>query len=94
MRSLVQKKNFKGKISSQKRRTISPLSKKEKKAIEYVLPVGNGWVVKNSLSKIFTAITDTKSEAILIAKNCAKTKKSAVVIYHKNGTISKQENFT
>jgi hypothetical protein len=63
-------------------------------AIEYVLPLGgNGWVVKNSNAKTFTVITDSKQEAIIIARNIAKTKHIELVVHGRNGRIERRESY-
>jgi hypothetical protein len=65
----------------------------KKRIIQYVLPLGNGWVVKTNTSSVFFAITDSKREAINIARNLAKTKHSDLVVHEKNGTISIKESY-
>jgi hypothetical protein len=69
---------------------ISPV---KKRTIQYVLPLGNGWVVKTDTSAVFFAITDSKREAISIARNLARTKHSDLVVHEKNGTISIKESY-
>ena len=63
------------------------------KSIEYVLPLGNGWLVKNSLAKKFTVITDNKREAITIARSIAKTKHCELIVHGRDGSIEKQESY-
>jgi hypothetical protein len=61
--------------------------------IQYVLPLGNGWVIKASKSATFTAITDSKAEAISIARTIARTKHSQLVVHGKNGAVQMRENY-
>jgi hypothetical protein len=65
----------------------------KKRTIQYVLPLGNGWVVKTNTSAVFFAITDSKREAVSIARNLARTKHSDLVVHEKNGTISIKESY-
>lgn len=60
---------------------------------QHVVPLGNGWVVKSSGSKKFTAITDTKKEAVAIATLIAKSKGSVLIIHGKDGAIAEQTNY-
>lgn len=57
------------------------------------MPIGNGWVVKNSQSSKFTVITDSKREAITIARNMAKTKGDELIIYNKEGEIQEKKTY-
>lgn len=61
--------------------------------IQYVLPLGNGWVIKASKSSTFTAITDSKAEAISIARTIARTKRTKLVVHGKNGAVQMRENY-
>ncbi len=61
--------------------------------IQYVLPLGNGWVVKASKANTFTAITDSKTEAISIARTLARTKHTKLVVHGKNGAIEIRESY-
>ena len=61
--------------------------------IQYVLPLGNGWVVKSNRRVSFTAITDSKREAISIARNIARTKKTELIVHGKNGNVEIQESY-
>lgn len=62
-------------------------TKKVSNGVEHVIPLGNGWVVKNSEATKFTVITDNKQEAITIARQIAKSKGSELVIHGKDGSI-------
>ena len=74
-------------------------NKKSKKttsviSIQYVLPLGgNGWVVKNNKAAKFTVITDSKREAISIARNIAKNKQIELVVHGRDGSIELRENY-
>ncbi len=65
-----------------------------KKVAEYVIPLGGtGWVVKNSEAKEFTAISDSKSEAVKIARALAKRYGHKLVIFAKDGSIQQQVSY-
>jgi hypothetical protein len=75
-------------------------NKKSKKSaskvisIQYVLPLGgNGWVVKNNKAAKFTVITDSKKEAVSIARNIAKNKQIELVVHGRDGSIELRENY-
>jgi len=62
--------------------------------IQLVLPLGGtGWMVKASNAKTFTVITDSKTEAVSIARNIARHKHTQMVVYGRNGSIQKTENY-
>lgn len=73
----------------------STTKKKATKAvrIQYVLPLGNGWVVKNSLASKFTLITDTKREAITVARSIGKPKDAKLMVYWRNGLLEIAESY-
>ncbi len=60
---------------------------------QYVIPVGNGWAVKSEGNEKFTIITDTKREAVSVAKDIAKRYGSELVVYDKNGEIVESNNY-
>lgn len=62
-------------------------------SIEYVLPLGNGWVVKNNLASKFTVITDSKKEAMSIARKIAIDKRRELIVQGKNGHELLRENY-
>ena len=65
-----------------------------KEASEYVIPLGGtGWVVKNSLAKKFTAISDSKREAVKIARSLAKQHGRELVVFAKDGSIQQQVSY-
>jgi len=61
--------------------------------IQYVLPIGNGWVVKLSSAKKFTLISNSGTEAIDIARSIAKHKQIRLMVYGKNGRVLKDEKY-
>jgi len=61
---------------------------------EYVIPLGGtGWVVKSSRAKKFTAIADSKGEAIRIARALAKQYGRKLVIFAKDGSVQQQVSY-
>jgi len=64
------------------------------KKIQYVIPVGNGWVVKASDSIKFLLITDNKREAVSVAKDIAKRNESDLIIYGKDGKITANNSYS
>ncbi len=54
---------------------------------QHVVPLGNGWAVKGEGNTRFTAITERKSEATIIAKGIARNNKSEIIIHGKDGRI-------
>jgi hypothetical protein len=63
------------------------------KRIQYVLPVGNGWVVKSSYRAKWSLITVSKREAITIARNLAKETHTELIVFAKDGRITIQANY-
>jgi hypothetical protein len=63
-------------------------------AAEYVIPLGGtGWVVKSSDAKEFTAISDSKREAVKIARSLAKQYGRLLVVFAKDGSIQQQVSY-
>ena len=60
---------------------------------QHVVPLGNGWAVKGEGNSKFTAITENKREATVIARNIAKNNKSEIVIHGKDGKIQNKDSF-
>jgi uncharacterized protein YdaT len=63
------------------------------KDIQYVIPLGNGWIVKNSHSAKFIVITDSKKEAVMIATSIAKNKGTELIVHAKDGSIQKRISY-
>jgi hypothetical protein len=75
-------------------RKPSKRSKVLPEVAEYVIPLGGtGWVVKNSLAKKYTVITDSKREAVQIARSIAKRKGWGIVVFSKDGSIQRQISY-
>ncbi|MBO9565970.1 MAG: DUF2188 domain-containing protein [Niastella sp.] len=68
-------------------------SKSVSNSAEHVIPLGNGWVVKNSAAQKFTAITDNKRDAITIAREIAKSKGRELIIHGKDGNIISRKSY-
>lgn len=81
------------KSTTAKKRVASAKSGTADSNKAYVLPLGNGWVVKNSNAKVFLAITDSKTEAISIGRQLAKTQHTELVVHGKQGNIEKRESY-
>ncbi|MEO8146718.1 MAG: DUF2188 domain-containing protein [Bacteroidia bacterium] len=56
---------------------------------QHVIPLGNGWAVKKEGSNRFTIITETKKEAVQVARGIAKHNHSELVIHGKDGRIQR-----
>jgi Uncharacterized protein conserved in bacteria (DUF2188) len=54
---------------------------------QYVIPIGNAWMVKAANRAKFSLIAVRKSEAITFARAIAKNIKPDLVIYGKKGQI-------
>ena len=61
--------------------------------VTYVLPSGNGWVVKRQNASRFTAITDTKRQAISIARVLARSNNLELIVHGRNGQVEIHESF-
>jgi hypothetical protein len=48
---------------------------------QHVIPVANGWAVKKESNDRYTVITETKKEALEVAREIAKMNASVVVIH-------------
>ncbi len=60
---------------------------------QHVIPLGNGWAVKGEGNSKYTAITETKRDATVIARNIAKNNKSEIVIHGKDGKIHDTDSY-
>ena len=71
---------------SLKTKKSTPKRKANDKIIEYVIPLGqNGWMIKNNQTSKFTLITDSKREALTIARSIAKRKKIDLMVFKRDG---------
>jgi hypothetical protein len=91
-RRLVRKSNTNVAASSQKRKATRRNGNAHG-VIQLVLPLGNGWVVKNNRASTFITITDSRKEAISIARKLAKTKRSELEVHGKSGRILIRESY-
>jgi hypothetical protein len=60
---------------------------------QHIVPLGNGWAVKGEGNSKYTAITETKKDALGIGKQIAKNNKSELVIHGKDGRIQNKNSF-
>ena len=61
---------------------------------QHVVPNSNGgWDIKGEGNSKSTKHTDTKNEAINIAREIAKNQKSELVIHNKDGKISDKDSY-
>jgi hypothetical protein len=60
---------------------------------QHVVPLGNGWAVKGEGNAKYTAITENKRDATVIARNIAKNNKSEIVIHGKDGRIQDKDSY-
>lgn len=64
-----------------------------KKKNQHVIPHKGKWAIKGEGNKKVTKITDTKKQAIEIAKKIAKNKNVEVVIHNKKGEIIDKDSY-
>ncbi len=60
---------------------------------QHVVPLGNGWAVKKEGSNRFTVITETKRDAVTVARQIAKNNKSELVVHGKDGKIQDKDSY-
>lgn len=59
----------------------------------HVVPNANGgWDVKKSNSERASAHTETKAEAIMVAREISRNQKSELIIHNKDGKISQSDS--
>ncbi len=63
------------------------------KSNQHVIPLGNGWAVKKEGSSRFTVITETKKDAVVVARQIAKNNKSELIIHGKDGEIQDKDSY-
>ncbi len=63
------------------------------KSNQHVIPLGNGWAVKKEGSSRFTVITETKKDAVVVARQIAKNNKSELIIHGKDGEIQDKNSY-
>ena len=60
---------------------------------QHVVPHENGWAVKGEGNEKYTAIVDTKAEAVDIARDIARNLESELLIHNLNGQISQRNSY-
>lgn len=60
---------------------------------QHVVPLGNAWAVKKEGSVRFTVITDTKKEAVDVAREIARNNHSELVIHGRDGRIQDKDSY-
>ncbi len=60
---------------------------------QHVVPLGNGWAVRDSRSVKASVITSRQSEAIEYATRVAKKEQAEVIIHSRNGKIRERNNY-
>lgn len=61
---------------------------------QHVVPTGDGnWGVRGEGNSRLTRVTPTQSDAIAVAQDIAKKKKSEVVIHRRNGMIRDKDSY-
>ena len=60
---------------------------------QHVVKHSDGWAVKGANNEKATKVTETKKEAIGIAKNIAKNQASELIIHGKNGQIQEKNTY-
>lgn len=60
---------------------------------QHVVPLGNGWAVKKEGSKRFTVITETKKDAVTVARQIAKNNKAELIVHGKDGKIQDKDSY-
>jgi hypothetical protein len=60
---------------------------------QHVVPHKNGWAIKGAGNNKATKITSTQQEAINIARDISKNKKSELIVHNKKGQIRQKDSF-
>lgn len=60
---------------------------------QHVIPLGNGWAVKEEGKTRFSLISQTQKDAILFAREIAKSNHAELVIHRKDGRIRLKDNY-
>ena len=60
---------------------------------QHVVPHKNGWAVRGEKNKRNTRLTETKEEALKIARQIAKNQKSELIIKNKQGKIIDSDSY-
>lgn len=59
---------------------------------QHVTPHPDGWQVKGAGNNNATAVTNTQTEAIKIAREIAKNQESELIVHGTNGKIRKKDS--
>ncbi|MEA5259477.1 DUF2188 domain-containing protein [Arcicella aquatica] len=59
---------------------------------QHVVPHNDGWGVKGANSERITKITETKKEAVQIARTISKNQGSELIIHGKDGKIQSRDS--
>lgn len=60
---------------------------------QHVVKHKDGWAIKGAGNEKATKVTDTKKEAIAIAKEIAKNQSSELIIHGQNGQIQEKNTY-
>jgi hypothetical protein len=60
---------------------------------QHVVPLGNGWAVKEEGNTRFTIITEVKKDAVEVAREIARNNHSELVIHGKDGRIQDKDSY-
>jgi hypothetical protein len=60
---------------------------------QHVVKHDDGWAVKGAGNEKATKVTETKQQAIDVAKNIAKHQHSELIIHGKNGQIQEKNTY-
>jgi Uncharacterized protein conserved in bacteria (DUF2188) len=66
---------------------------KMRKRNQHVIPLGNGWAVKEEGKTRFSLISQTQKDAIHFARQIAKSNRAELVIHRKDGRIRLKDNY-
>ncbi len=66
---------------------------KMRKGNQHVIPLGNGWAVKEEGKTRFSLISQTQKDAIHFAREIAKSNHAELVIHRKDGRIRLKDNY-
>ena len=70
-----------------KKRTVA------KKTNVHVVPLGNGWVVRNDDRGKFIVITNNKRDALTVGKGIAKSENTTLITHGKDGKIMNRTSY-
>lgn len=60
---------------------------------QHVVPLGNGWAVLAEGAKRATVIATKQSDAIIYARNIAKSSRMELIIHGRNGKIRERNSY-